>query len=710
MSNKIKNEAATSDHQFVPPTPLLHHDQYPDNNIFNGKPYSEKFFDILKVRQNLPVYAQREEFRQKLAASQVLVLVGETGSGKTTQIPQFCLYDGYAANGKLIACTQPRRVAAMSVAQRVADEMDVKIGDECGYTIRFEDCTSDKTQLKYLTDGMLLREATFDHDLSRYSVIILDEAHERTVATDVLIGLLKAMLKRRPDLKVVVMSATLDAGKFQRYFNGAPLMKVPGRLHPVEIFYTPEPEKDYLEAAIRTCVQIHVAEPAGDILLFLTGEEEIETACETIQNQVDLLGKRVGPVLVVPLYSSLTPQQQQRIFDQAPEPRHAGGMPGRKIVVSTNIAETSLTIDGIVYVVDPGFCKQNVFDPRTRVESLLVTQISKASCNQRAGRAGRTRPGKCFRLFTEESFRQLKEQTYPEMMRTNIANVVLHLKKLGVEDLVHFDYLDAPAPETMMRALDLLHYVGALDDDAELTKVGELINEFPLDPQLAKMLIASPKYGCSEEVATIVAMLSVPPAHVKASGDKKIAAERARERFKHEDGDHLAMLHVYNAFISNNQDPKWCRDLFLNHRSLKSATNVRDQLIRLMKKAKLPLVSRPQTDPLYYTNIRKALCEGFFSQVAHLERNQYVTVKDQQIVTLHPSTCLNTKPEWVIYNEFVLTTKQYLRTVTAIRGEWLIDIAPHYYNLEQYPDGQTKQVLERLFKQKHFAAEAAKKK
>ncbi|XP_047174183.1 probable pre-mRNA-splicing factor ATP-dependent RNA helicase DEAH2 isoform X3 [Vigna umbellata] len=483
-------------------------------NRWNGKPFSQRYHDILEKRKTLPVWHQKEEFLQVLKDNQTLILVGETGSGKTTQIPQFVLeaVDIESPDKRrkmMIACTQPRRVAAMSVSRRVAEEMDVNIGEEVGYSIRFEDCSSARTVLKYLTDGMLLREAMTDPLLERYKVIILDEAHERTLATDVLFGLLKEVLRNRPDMKLVVMSATLEAEKFQGYFNGAPLMKVPGRLHPVEIFYTQEPERDYLEAAIRTVVQIHKDEPPGDILVFLTGEEEIEDACRKISKEISNLGDQVGPVKAVPLYSTLPPAMQQKIFEPAPPPLKEGGQPGRKIVISTNIAETSLTIDGIVYVIDPGFAKQKVYNPRVRVESLLVSPISKASAHQRSGRAGRTQPGKCFRLYTERSFNNdLQPQTYPEILRSNLANTVLTLKKLGIDDLVHFDFMDPPAPETLMRALEVLNYLGALDDDGNLTKLGEIMSEFPLDPQMSKMLVVSPEFNCSNEILSVSAMLS----------------------------------------------------------------------------------------------------------------------------------------------------------------------------------------------------------
>ena len=612
--------------------------------------------------------------------SQILVFVGETGSGKTTQIPQFILFDDLPqSQRKLVACTQPRRVAAMSVAQRVANEMDVTLGDEVGYSIRFEDVTSQKTILKYMTDGMLLREAMNDHDLQRYSTIILDEAHERTLATDILMGLLKEVALRRPDLKIVIMSATLDAQKFQTYFNDAPLLAVPGRTHPVEIFYTQEPERDYVEAALRTVLQIHATEPEGDILLFLTGEEEIEDACRKISLEADEMIREAdaGPLKVYPLYGTLPPAMQQKIFDPAPPARRPGGRPGRKCIVATNIAETSLTIDGIVYVVDPGFSKQKVYNPRIRVESLLVSPISKASAQQRAGRAGRTRPGKCFRLYTEGAFKkELIEQTYPEILRSNLASTVLELKKLGIDDLVHFDLMDPPAPETLMRALEELNYLACLDDEGSLTTLGKLASEFPLDPALAVMLISSPEFYCSNEILSLTALLSVPQIFVRPASARK-RADEMKALFAHPDGDHLTMLNVYHAFKSPQaqDNPKqWCHDHFLSLRALQSADNVRLQLRRIMEREELELMSTPFEDKKYYENIRRALVAGFFMQVAKREGTgkTYVTVKDNQNVLLHPSTVLGQDSEWVVYNEFVLTTKNYIRTVTAVRPEWLM--------------------------------------
>jgi pre-mRNA-splicing factor ATP-dependent RNA helicase DHX15/PRP43 len=675
----------------APPVP-----RPPSVNPHTGQAYSQKFYDIFEKRVTLPVFEFRDEFLRVVAENQTLVLVGETGSGKTTQIPQFMIESDAFVEGKMVACTQPRRVAAMSVAKRVAEEMDVRLGQEVGYTIRFEDVSSGRTKLKYMTDGMLLREAMTDSMLTRYSAICLDEAHERTLATDILFGLLKSLLhKKRPDLKIVVMSATLDAGKFQSYWNDAPLMRVPGRLHPVEIFYTPEPERDYVDAAVRTVCQIHLCEDEGDVLVFLTGEEEIEEAARRINREIDNFrekqgGQNVGRLMTLCLYSTLSPQAQAKVFDPAPR-----GV--RKVIVSTNIAETSLTIDGVVYVVDPGFSKQKVYNPRIRVESLLVSPISRASAQQRAGRAGRTRPGKAFRLYTEKSFKNdLKPQTYPEMLRSNLGSLVLQLKKLGVDDLVHFDFMDPPAPETLMRALELLNYLGALDDEGELTDLGSMMSEFPVDPQLAKVLVESPHFGCSNEALSIVAMLSVPQVFTRPP-EQRAPADEAKARFTHADGDHLTLLNAYHAFKQNGEDYDWCYQNFLNFRTLSSADNVRTQLARIMSRLNLPLVSPQYGTADYYRNIRKAIACGFFMQVAHLEvSGHYQTVKDNQIVALHPSCGVDHKPEWVLYNEFVLTSKNYVRTVTAVDGEWLLELAATYYDPVEFPECSVKRRLEEM--------------
>uniref|UniRef100_A0A915CRY0 RNA helicase n=1 Tax=Ditylenchus dipsaci TaxID=166011 RepID=A0A915CRY0_9BILA len=680
-----KRDRSRSPVREVPPTRQPHFDRN-KLNPYNGTPFSSRYWEILRKRSQLPVWEYKDKFLELLSKHQCITLVGGIdGSGKTTQIPQWCIDYArekamFVGKGRsLVACTQPRRVAAMSVATRVAEELDVQLGSE------------------YCTDGMLLREAMNNPLLDQYSVLLLDEAHERTLATDILMGLIKEIVKHRTDLKIVIMSATLDAGKFQTYFDNCPLMSVPGRAFPVEIFYTPEPERDYLEAAVRTVIQIHLCEEIeGDILLFLTGQEEIEDACKRLRREIGNMGPDVGELRCIPLYSTLPPNQQQKIFEPAP-PKKANGAISRKCVISTNIAETSLTIDGVVFVIDPGFSKQKVYNPRIRVESLLVCPISKASAMQRAGRAGRTKPGKAFRLYTEKAYKgEMQEQTYPEILRSNLATVVLQLKKLGIDDLVHFDFMDPPAPETLMRALELLNYLAAIDDNGELTQLGSIMSEFPLDPQLAKMLIASCDLNCSNEILSITAMLSVPQCFVRPNEAKK-QADEAKARFAHVDGDHLTLLNVYHAFKQNREDVQWCFENFINYRALKNADEVRAQLAKIMDKFNLRRVSTDFNSRDYYVNIRKALVAGFFMQVAHLERSgHYITIKDNQLVNLHPSSVLDHKPEWALYNEFVLTSKNYIRTVTDVRPEWLIQMAPTYYEMNSFPECDAKRKIAAL--------------
>ena len=443
---------------------------------------------IEETRRSLPIFPFREDLIDAVNQHQVLIIEGETGSGKTTQIPQYLIECGFTKGDKKIGCTQPRRVAAMSVAARVAEEMGCKLGGEVGYSIRFEDCTSERTILKYMTDGMLLREFLSEPDLASYSVMIIDEAHERTLHTDILFGLVKDIARFRSDLKLLISSATLDAQKFSEFFDDAPIFRIPGRRYPVDIYYTKAPEADYVDAAVVSVLQIHVTQPLGDVLVFLTGQEEIEAAQEMLLERTRKLGSKVKELLILPIYSTLPTDLQAKIFEPTP--------PGaRKVVLATNIAETSLTINGIIYVIDAGFGKQNTFNARTGMESLVVTPISKASANQRAGRAGRVAPGKCFRLYTAWAYKnELEDSTVPEIQRTNLGNVVLLLKSLGINDLLHFDFMDPPPHETLVLALEQLYALGALNHAGELTTLGRKMAEFPVDPLMSKALIAADKY------------------------------------------------------------------------------------------------------------------------------------------------------------------------------------------------------------------------
>lgn len=621
---------------------------------------------IKDQRESLPVYRFRSELIKAVHANQLLIVVGDTGSGKTTQVTQYLAEAGFANNG-IIGCTQPRRVAAMSVAKRVAEEVGCQLGEEVGYTIRFEDCTSPSTKIKYMTDGMLQREVLVDPDLKRYSVIMLDEAHERTIATDVLFALLKKTLKRRPDLKVIVTSATLDADKFSAYFNECPIFSIPGRTFPVEVMYSREPESDYLDAALVTVMQIHLTEPPGDILLFLTGQEEIDTSCEILFERMKALGPSVPELIILPVYSALPSEMQSRIFDPAP--------PGsRKVVIATNIAETSITIDHIYYVIDPGFVKQNAYDPKLGMDSLVVTPISQAQAKQRSGRAGRTGPGKCFRLYTEAAFQsEMLPTSIPEIQRQNLSHTILMLKAMGINDLLHFDFMDPPPTNTMLTALEELYALSALDDEGLLTRLGRKMADFPMEPGLAKVLIAAVDLHCSDEILSIVAMLSLPTVFYRPK-EKQSQADQKKAKFHDPHGDHLTLLNVYNSWKQNKYASPWCFENFIQARSMRRAKDVRDQLVKIMERYKHAIVSCGRDT----NRVRQALCSGFFRNSARKDPQEgYKTLVEGTPVSLHPSSALFGKQaEWVVYHTLVLTSREYMHCTTTIEPKWYVLLRP----------------------------------
>uniref|UniRef100_A0A7S4IG90 RNA helicase n=1 Tax=Vannella robusta TaxID=1487602 RepID=A0A7S4IG90_9EUKA len=641
-----------------------------------------EFEEIQAMKKTLPVYPYRERFLKAVEDYQVLIVVGETGSGKTTQLPQYLHEAGYTKKGK-VGCTQPRRVAAMSVAKRVSEEMGCKLGHEVGYSIRFEDNTSEKTVLKYMTDGMLLREFLGEPDLRGYSVLLIDEAHERTLHTDVLFGLVKDIIRFRTDLKLIISSATLDADRFSEYFDDAPKFEIPGRKFPVEIFYTKAPEADYLDAAIVTALQIHVTQPLGDILVFLTGQEEVDSAAEILAQRTKGLGTKIKELIITRIYSTLPADLQAEIFEPTP--------PGaRKVVLATNIAETSITIQGIKYVIDPGFCKQKSYNPRTGMESLIVTPVSQASANQRAGRAGRTQPGKCFRLFTQWAYNnELEPNTIPEIQRTNLGNVVLTLKSLGINDLIHFDFMDPPPAETLIRALEQLYALGALNDRGELTKIGRRMAEFPVDPQLSKMILNAENFQCVDQILTICSMLSVNNAIFYRPKDKAIHADNARKNFFRPFGDHLTLLNVYTQWLESGFSTQWCFENFIQHRSMTRARDIRDQLEGLCERVEVEITSSIDSEP-----IRKAITSGFFYHTGRLQKNgSYKTVKSNQTVSIHPSSSMFEKlPRWVVYHELVFTSKEFMRQIIEIKPEWLVELAPHFYQRKDIEDSTQKRL------------------
>ncbi|XP_075224312.1 ATP-dependent RNA helicase l(1)G0007 isoform X2 [Lycorma delicatula] len=552
---------------------------------------------ILEQRQYLPVFAVRQELLNVVRENNIVIIIGETGSGKTTQLTQYLHEDGYSKYG-MIGCTQPRRVAAMSVAKRVSDEMGTRLGDTVGYAIRFEDCTSEKTVIKYMTDGILLRESLRESDLDNYSAIIMDEAHERSLSTDVLFGLLREVVARRHDLKLIVTSATMDAGKFSTFFGNVPTFTIPGRTFPVELFFSKNPVEDYVDASVKQALQIHLQPTEGDILIFMPGQEDIEVTCEVLAERLGEIDN--APQLsILPIYSQLPSDLQAKIFQRSPD-----GL--RKCVVATNIAETSLTVDGIMFVVDSGYCKLKVYNPRIGMDALQIYPISQANANQRSGRAGRTGPGQCFRLYTERQYKEeLLITTVPEIQRTNLANTVLLLKSLGVQDLLQFHFMDPPPQDNILNSLYQLWILGALDHTGTLTPLGRQMAEFPLDPPQCQMLIVSAQMGCTADILIIVSMLSVPSIFYRPKGREE-EADSVREKFQVPESDHLTFLNVYNQWKQNNYSANWCNEHFIHIKAMRKVREVRQQLKDILVQQKIEIISCG-TD---WDIIRKCICSG----------------------------------------------------------------------------------------------------
>jgi ATP-dependent RNA helicase DDX35 len=653
---------------------------------------------VFKPSALLPIARHRDSLLYVVEKYPVTIVVGQTGSGKTTQLPQFLYQAGWCADGKAIAVTQPRRVAATSVATRVAEELDCQLGQEVGYSIRFEDVTSPATKIKFLTDGLLLREALVDPLLSRYSVIMVDEAHERSLSSDVLLGLLKKIRKRRPELRIIVSSATIQAEDFLNFFahveessNGASgneanqdigrIVSIEGRSYPVDILFTEEPVENYILRTVETVFEIHAKEGDGDILIFLTGRNEIEEVIDMINERAADKNIRDPGIQALPLYAGLSTEQQMFVFEPA-EPNT------RKVIVSTNIAEASVTIEGINFVIDCGFVKLRAYNPISGIETLATTSISKASANQRAGRAGRTKPGKCFRLYTEHAFTQLEESTPPEIQRSNLAPMILQLKALGIDNIARFNFLTAPPSQLVIRALEILYSLGALDDYAKLTRpLGLRMAELSVEPMMAKVLLESPTFGCLSEILTIAAMTSLQGAvWIQHEGGKK-PMESARRKFAVEEGDHLTMLNLYQAFVTKGKkEARWCRDNYVNFKSMSRAVSIRNQLKRYLERFGINVdESLSQQQPAGGMDKSESICRclttGYFAHAAKMQPDGTFKSVNGTTFHAHPTSLMfNRKAEWVIFHEIMETgNKTYIRDITKIQRSWLMEYASQFY-------------------------------
>ncbi|KAK4780859.1 hypothetical protein SAY87_016965 [Trapa incisa] len=665
------------------------------------------------------LFSVEKRLVEEVKSNDTLIIVGETGSGKTTQLPQFLFDAGFCRDGKTIGITQPRRVAAVTVAKRVAEECGVGLGQKVGYSIRFDDMTSTSTRIKYMTDGLLLREALLDPYLSRYSVLVVDEAHERTVHTDVLLGLLKDVQKARlrslsgkesedknpninkgedyqpstlkpcqgrkfPPLKLIIMSASLDARVFSEYFGGARAVHIQGRQHPVEILYTLRPQTDYLESVLVTIFQVHLNEGPGDVLVFLTGQEEIESVERSVQDQMPQLPEGSRNILTCPIFSSLPSEQQMRVFATTPS-----GF--RKVILATNIAETSVTIPGIKYVIDPGFVKARSYDPNKGMESLIIIPTSKAQALQRSGRAGREAPGKCFRLYPESEFEKLEESTKPEIKRCNLSNVILQLKALGVDDVIGFDFIEKPPRLAIVKSLEHLFLLGALTDECKLSNpVGHQMARLPLDPMYSKALIQASNFNCLEEMLITVAMLSVESIFYSPR-EKSEEAKTAMKCFANPEGDHITLINVFrvaNEFlekrrtvINKEKDEKimrkWCKQNFVNSRSLRHARDIYRQIRGHAEQMGFHFSSCGDN----FLQFHRCLAASFFLNAALRQpEGIYRALASGQVVRIHPSSVLNqTKADCVIFNELVQTSQKYIRNVSIIDYLWLTELAPQFY-------------------------------
>ncbi|RYP62084.1 hypothetical protein DL771_009871 [Monosporascus sp. 5C6A] len=646
----------------------------------------------------LPITKHRESLLYLIETYPVTIVVGQTGSGKTTQIPQFLEHAGWCSDGKIIGVTQPRRVAATTVAIRVAEEYGCELGKEVGYSIRFEDLTSAATRIKFLTDGLLIREALVDPLLSRYAVIMVDEAHERSISTDILLGLLRKIRKRRPELRIIISSATLQAEEFVRFFsdqsddggsqqsaeNGnsqtATIISLEGRTYPIDVLYLESPTEDYVEKAVSTVFEIHTKELEGDILVFLTGREEIDTAVQAVAERSLQLPPGSQSISPLPLYAGLSTEQQMYVFDAPPENT-------RKVIFSTNIAEASVTIEGIVYVIDSGFVKLRAFDPRTGIESLTATTISKAAAAQRAGRAGRTKPGKCFRLYTEDAFRKLPDANVPEIQRSNLAPFILQLKALGIDNVVRFDYLTPPPAELLIKATELLYSLGALDEYAKLTRpLGMRMAELAVEPMMAKTLLTAPSFGCLSEMLTIAAMTSVGSVWIQREGEKK-QMESARRKFAAEEGDHLTLLNVYQTFVTKGKkESKFCHENHLNYKSMMRAISIRSQLKRYLERFGISVDESLRAPPAGLgEQIRRCLTTGYFAHAAKMQPDgSFRNVEGGTVLYAHPSSLMfNRKADWVIFHEVMETgSKIFIRDVTKIEKSWLLEYSSGFYQLK----------------------------
>ena len=623
--------------------------------------------------ESLPVSQRKAEIEKLLSEHQVIVVAGETGSGKTTQLPKMCLELEFGNLGT-IGHTQPRRIAARSVAARIAEELQTELGDLVGYKVRFNDQISDNTQIKLMTDGILLAEIQTDRFLNQYSCLIIDEAHERSLNNDFILGYLKQLLPRRPDLKVIITSATIDVERFSKHFNSAPIIEVSGRTYPVEVRYRPvaeEDDQDQLQGILNAVDELQ-AEGRGDILIFMNGEREIRDTAEALQKQ------NLKHTEILPLFARLSAQEQNKIF-------HPSGL--NRIVLATNVAETSLTVPGIKYVIDPGTARISRYSYRTKVQRLPIEPISQASANQRKGRCGRVSEGICIRLYSEEDFNNRPEFTDPEILRTNLASVILQMTALGLDDIEAFPFVDAPDKRHIQDGVKLLEELGAfetvqtkLGEKRRLTTIGRQLAQLPVDPRLAKMLLSAVDFGSVYEVMIIVSALSIQDPRERPT-EKQQASDEKHRRFADKKSDFLAFLNLWHYVqeqqkeLTKNQFRRQCQKDFLNYLRIREWQDIYQQIRLAVREMGLPINS----EKAEYQQIHTALLSGLLSHIGlkEAEKQQYLGARNAHFAIFPNSVLFKKQPKWVMAAELVETSKLWGRMVAEIEPEWIEPLAEH---------------------------------
>ena len=677
-----------------------------------------------EFRKSLPIYQHREEILNLIKNNNFCIITGETGSGKTTQLPQYIiesltLADFYKNDKKFqkskklprVVITQPRRVAAIQMAKRVCYEKNYKLGNEIGYTIRFGDNSSENTIIKYVTDGILVKECLTDNNLNKYHVVIIDEAHERSLYSDILFALIKQVVKvRNGSLKLIIMSATLNTEQFIKYFNNCPLLKVSGKLYPVDITYHPSPMDKRVKSSVELAIRIHLHEGPGHILAFLTGFEECEKACKmtySILEDLSKKGKKVPPMNIMPLYGAQNTEDQSRIFERTKNNC-------RKLIFCTNIAETSLTVDGIGYVIDCGYVKQKIYNHKTSMDSLMIVPISKVQAKQRSGRAGRTGPGKCLRIYTEQFYKNsMSDVIIPEILRVNLASTILTLKSMGIDNIVDFDFMEKPDSNSIYEALKQLFYLQAIDVDGHITNLGKEMTKFPLDCCYSRALIASNFFNVREEMEILVSLISSENVFVnvnKYDEDRRAYFEKTKNEFIDKYSDHVTLLNIYKEMEFNNFNEEWCQKHFLHLRALRQTRNILEQIksymnninlrecekfynLFIIKNLREEIENDTSLDDYEKINclVRMSLCQGFYMNTARIMNNSidglnYIRISDGVSVTLDRFSSIalkNLKCDYVIFTELSGTiSKPVMKQVSCVELKWINDLLVYLKNAD----------------------------